>query len=226
MSQITCIQILKYQSLKNKVWAFGMMQFAHKYFRNVEGLEFYKLMGSGKDFGFNPLPDWSTYALLTVWNNRKAADDFFDNSPLFELYKSRAEIIDTYYLHCIKSHGKWSGNNPFQSVTLSSVQNQIAVLTRATIRKRHLVKFWKYVPQSTSYLKDNPDLLYTKGIGEVPLTQMATFSVWKNLEAIKRFAYKDDSHKKAIQMTRKFNWYKEEMFSRFEVVDFRDLNKP
>ena len=218
--------MLKYETLPNKIWAFGMMQFAHKYFKNVHGLKFYKLMGSGKDFGFNPLPDWSTYALLTVWENRDTADEFFENSPLFVLYKSKTKNIHTYYLNCIKSHGKWSGNTPFESVKLSNEQHQIAVLTRATIKKRHLIRFWKYVPKSTSYLKSNPDLIYTKGIGEIPLMQMATFSVWKNLDAIKQFAYKDDSHKKAIQMTRKFNWYKEEMFSRFEVVDFRDLNKP
>ena len=35
-----------------------MMQFAHRYLKNVEGLEFYKLWGSGKA-NFNPAPDWN-----------------------------------------------------------------------------------------------------------------------------------------------------------------------
>jgi hypothetical protein len=65
----------------------------------------------------------------------------------------------------------------------------------------------------------NPDLLYTKGIGEVPIIQMATFSLWKNMDAILNFAYKNEYHKKAIALTKSYNWYKEEMFSRFIVYN-------
>ncbi|MEM9544961.1 MAG: DUF3291 domain-containing protein [Bacteroidota bacterium] len=224
MAQVTCLQIFKYEGIRNKVWAFTMMQFAHKHLTKAEGLEFYKLMGSGKDFGFNPLPDWSTYALLTIWENEDKAKTFFNSSELFEKYAFHTVNITTYYMRCIKSHGYWSGQAPFSIVKFSENPNHpIGVITRATIKKRYLLKFWNYVPHSTKALKSNVDLLYTKGIGEVPIIQMATFSLWKNMEAIKAFAYQNEHHRKAVQMTKKFNWYREEMFSRFEVYSITNL---
>jgi heme-degrading monooxygenase HmoA len=201
-----------------------MMQLAHKHLTNVEGLTFYKLMGSGKGIGFNPLPDWSTYALLTVWEEESFAKDFFTTSHLFDLYKGKASSIKCHFMTCIKSHGKWSGHNPFQICDIEKASPlPIGIITRASIKKRHLLKFWNYVPHSTKALKNNPNLIYTKGIGEIPIVQMATFSIWKNMDAIIQFAYKDQHHKKAIALTKKYDWYKEEMFSRFEIYDTREL---
>ena len=45
---------------------------------------------------------------------------------------------------------------------------------------------------------------------------MATFSIWRSEAALKDFAYSNAHHKKAIEQTRAFNWYKEELFSRFQ----------
>jgi hypothetical protein len=59
-------------------------------------------------------------------------------------------------------------------------------------------------------------LIYTKGIGEAPLVQMATFSIWESLDALKNFAYTSPEHKEAIRKTRQIDWYKEEMFARFQ----------
>jgi len=203
-----------------------MMQFAHPHLSDIADLEFYRLMGSGKDFGFNPLPDWSTYALLTVWKNEHSANEFFKHSELFSKYKKRAVKIDTYYMRCIKSHGLWSGTNPFEIHDSSTGSDyKIAVITRATIKKKHLFRFWNYVPESTKALISNPDLIYTKGIGEVPIIQMATFSVWRNMDAILAFAYRDSHHKKAVSMTKQYDWYSEEMFSRFEIFKLIDLMK-
>ncbi|MEL7222238.1 MAG: DUF3291 domain-containing protein, partial [Bacteroidota bacterium] len=62
--QITTITFFRYHSLKDKCWAFFMMQFAHQHLAKTQGLSFYKLMGSGKGLGFSPWPDWSIYSLL------------------------------------------------------------------------------------------------------------------------------------------------------------------
>ncbi len=62
------------------------MQFAHNDLSKVEGLSFYRLMGSGKGKGFNPLPDWSTYSLLQVWETEKEANEFFNDSALLKKY--------------------------------------------------------------------------------------------------------------------------------------------
>ncbi|NNJ89374.1 MAG: DUF3291 domain-containing protein, partial [Eudoraea sp.] len=111
-TQITTLTFFRYTSLKNKIWAFGMMQFAHKKLQNVEGLLFYKLLGSGKA-EFNPRPDWSVYALLQVWDNEIQANRFFEGSALMETYKKRSSEQWTLYLKNKIARGKWAGKNPF-----------------------------------------------------------------------------------------------------------------
>lgn len=64
----------------------------------------------------------------------------------------------------------------------------------------------------------HPGLIFSVGIGELPLIQQATFSIWENIEAMTDYAYKSPQHKKVIQMTQKINWYKEELFARFLIT--------
>lgn len=193
------------------------MQFAHKALGALRGQTFYKLMGSGRGAGFNPFPDWSVYALLQVWENEQAADDFFSSSGLIRQYRAHTVQLCTLYLKSIMARGAWSGGNPFQAADdLDAANTYVAVITRATIRLNKLIPFWRYVPTSERSLKDNPGLVFTKGIGEVPVLQMATFSLWKDLDSLNAFAYRSREHIGAIQRTRDLQWYKEEMFSRFQ----------
>jgi len=176
-------------------------------------------MGSGKGDGFNPWPDWSVYSLLMIWEDITAAEDFINNSKLFDSYRDHAKEVWTLYLQNSRADGKWSGTNPFQpQPNPPTTSPRIAVITRATIRIRKLRKFWQYVPTSSIPLTNNPGLIFTKGIGEVPVLQMATFSLWQNESALKQFAYQSKEHQKAIRMTRKLDWYKEELFARFWVI--------
>lgn len=217
-SQTVTISFFKYKTISSKFWAFGMMQYAHAHLSQANGCTFYKLMGTGKGDGFNPLPDFSTYALLMVWDDKNKAHQYLQHSDLFRKYKANAFTIKTHFMQCIKSHGKWSKQNPFVEHQLSPTENtNIGVITRATIKKRMLPKFWSYVPTSSKPLKNNPDLLFKKGIGEAPIIQMATFSIWKNIEALKNYAYQSKEHAIAIKKTRQLNWYKEELFARFII---------
>ena len=79
-NQITTITFFKFKSFYNKLWALFMMQFAHSYIKKTGNQTFYKLMGSGKGLGFNPIPDWSVYCLIQVWDTEKDADLFLENS--------------------------------------------------------------------------------------------------------------------------------------------------
>ena len=117
MNQVTCLTLIKYSSLSTKIWGFGMMQFAHKHFTKVNGLEFYKLMGSGKGNGFNAWPDWSTYAVLTIWKNKAAADAFINEGDLYKKYTQKAENVCNIYMYNTKAHGLWTGRNPFRAAT-------------------------------------------------------------------------------------------------------------
>ena len=222
MSQITTLTFFKYKGLKSKIWAFGMMQYAHKYLGACPGLQFYKLMGSGRGLGFNPFPDFSVYCLLQVWDSSEKADDFFDSNPLMQQYEANTEEHWTLFLKVLSSKGEWSKQNPFEvSNDIDPDKSEIAVITRATIKWHQLIKFWSYVPTSEGNISQLKGLKYTKGIGEVPLIQMATFSLWKDKKALQEFAYQSKGHQGAIQRTRKHDWYSEELFARFQVFKQR-----
>lgn len=194
-----------------------MMQFAHRHLQSVNGLSFYKLMGTGKGDGFSPWADFSTYALLQVWESEENALAFFAESALMKKYRYHSVEQWTLFMRSIKAHGFWSKKQPFEpTMHLDSEIPYLAIITRATIRKRKLLKFWRYVPTSEKPLKDNAGLVYTKGIGEVPILQMATFSIWNSAAALNAFAYNSKEHAKAIKLTRELDWYSEELFSRFQ----------
>ena len=214
--QITTITFFRYVSFRNKAWGFGMMQFANNDLRKVDGLSFYRLMGSGKGRGFNPLPDWSVYCLIQVWESEEVAEVFFNSSDLIKRYNERTDELFTLYMKNISAGGTWVGKNPFEKAADLDPNAPIAIITRATIKWNWLFKFWKYVPTSEEGLDGNEGLIFTKGVGEVPIIQMATFSLWKDFEAVKQFAYKSKQHQEAIKKTRKYEWYSEELFSRFQ----------
>ena len=201
---------------KTKLWAFKMMQFAHKDLSKVEGQSFYRLLGSGKGLGFNPLPDWSTYCLLQVWDSEAAANEFFSSSDIIQHYSNNSAELLTLYMKNISAVGTWVGKTPFEKAVELDPAQPIAVITRATIKLNWLLRFWKYVPTSHETLAGNEGLIYTKGVGEVPIVQMATFSLWKDFESVKKFAYNSKQHQEAIRRTRKNDWYKEELFARFQ----------
>lgn len=214
--QITTLTFFRYSGLRQKIWAFWMMQFAHNPLSHTQGLLFYKLLGSGK-VGFNPLPDWSVYGLLLVWENEEKANSFFETSDLMKRYRRKSSEQWVLYMGNISAKGEWSGSNPFnESSKLNNDNPYISVITRATIKLRWLVRFWKYVPTSQQPLANNKGLVFTKGIGEVPFTQMATFSIWQDKASLMDFAYRSNAHRSAIEKTRQLNWYSEEMFCRFQ----------
>lgn len=216
MEPVTTISFFRYATFWSKIWAFGMMQFAHPGLAKVEGLRFYKLMGSGKA-GFNPWPDWSVYALVQVWDSPEEADRFFKEHSLMARYRSKVEETMTMFLKTTKVKGEWAGTNPFpRNHNLDPDNPYLAVITRATIKFKFLMRFWKYVPHSQKGLMENEGLLYTKGIGEVPFRNMATFSIWNNRESLQAFAYNTAQHKQAITFTHSLKWYKEELFARFQ----------
>ena len=178
-------------------------------------MHFYKLLGTGSE-GFSTRPDWSVYGLLQVWDTPSQAESFFSSHPQMTAFGNRSEESLRIFMKPIRSKGLWDGQNPFGIEQESPGDTgPIAVLTRATIRKKHLFRFWKYVPHSQKPLGMSPGLLFSKGVGETPFTDMATFSLWENQEAMQAYAYGTNAHKEAIRKTRELGWYREELFARF-----------
>ena len=94
---------------KNKFWAFSQMGINNKYMKNAGGLLFHKFMGSGGKTGFSLFPDFSTYALVSVWDSMDSAVKFIKSSELIRTYKLKSHEIRVLILDPFHSHGLWFG---------------------------------------------------------------------------------------------------------------------
>lgn len=196
-----------------------MMQFAHKFIKEAKNLRFYRLLGSGGGNGFSIKANFSVYAFLGVWEDQESAETFFKNGKLFNLYRTRAAQMWTVFMYPVRSRGEWGGVNPFKPDYKTEWDGPVCVITRATIRLSRLFKFWRYVPVASGILNEQKNLIASFGIGEWPIVQMATFSIWRDQENMKNYAYKSKEHLGAIKKTHELDWYREELFSRF--IPFR-----
>lgn len=211
--QITTLTLLRFES-KNVFWMLSQMQLAQAGFRKIQGLRFFKLMGSGSKQGFSILPDWRSYALLCVWESEALAMDFFECAPHFAPFRARASALWTVFMQNAKAHGRWSGQSPFADFQRYS-GGLIAVITRATIKWHYMVKFWMSVPKVSDALQDHAGLIFSVGIGEYPLFMQATFSIWEDRSFMQEYAYKSPLHSEVVKKTRTLGWYQEELFANF-----------
>ena len=195
--------------------------------RRVPGLRFFKLLGSGGTNGFGLSPNWDRYALLATWDAPEAAAAF-EAGPLWAEYQRRSREQWRLELAPIKAHGLWDGQNPFADSlaadaagAATAAGGPVAVLTRASIHLGKARRFWSYAGPGAAPLRalaEAPGVRVALGLGELPVVRQATFSVWDSEQAVQDYAYRDARHREVIQLTRRENWYSEEMFARFRVL--------
>ena len=200
-----------------KWWAFRQMGLAGGYFRQEAGLRFGEMLGTGRGRGFSMRPDFGRYALFTCWDSAENARAFIRQSPLYQELRARSEELFTLELFPILSKGLWQGKSPFEPVCEPSdaYAGPVVALTRARIRLQKAYQFWRHVPDVSRETREAEGLLAQTGIGEVPLIQQGTLSIWQNEERLKAFAYGMRKHKEVVQKTRSQRWYSEELFARF-----------
>ncbi len=217
MAPITTLSFATYSD--SRAWSLLQMQLGHGQLAQVPGLRFYKLLGTGAGSGFSLWPDWDTYALLSVWEDLSVAQAFSRASPFAALHLERAHHRETFWLETLHAAGKWAGENPFPASARKSSEHPVGILTRATLRASRLGEFWEAVPKAAKAIEQAEGVTWFKGIGELPWIQQATFSVWESQEAVRNFAYKSQPHADIVKKTRQRNWYTEDLFARFAVVD-------
>lgn len=220
MSQTTVISFFNYKGLKNKWNALGRQGRPPLLNQNIEGLTFWKGLGSGSGNGFSIWPDFSTFGLLTVFNSEIQAEQFLESDIIAE-YKEPSAQFSHVLMHSIHAHGQWSKQEPFKPSQKLDASRLMAVITRATIKPKLAHKFWFNVPSVSKSMDNYDGLMYSKGIGEWPLLMQATFSLWKTPEAMMAYAYKNPKHAEIVKKTRELGWYKEELFSRFHPFSIR-----
>ncbi|MEM0992836.1 MAG: hypothetical protein AAF847_18050 [Bacteroidota bacterium] len=214
-AEIVTLSFFRYQGFSDKWWAFTQMQRAYEQLKGTAGIQFHRMLGSGGKRGFSIFPNFGAYGLLSVWKEEQNAVDFFESHPSFQAFLEHSEQYWTVYLKTSKVHGLWEGSCPFQATIAPNKKTLVGVLTRATIYTKHLLHFWKFVPPVSASIHDKKGLLFSVGIGELPLVQQATFSLWESTELMMEYAYKSRYHREVVQKTRELGWYKEELFARF-----------
>ncbi|MCC2546246.1 spheroidene monooxygenase [Hymenobacter sp. BT175] len=201
-----------------KRWGLAQMGTAQRPLQKVPGLRFQKLLGSGAG-GFGALPNLHRYGFMAVWESEAAAEQFFASHPLWLDYRQRTREIWTARLAPLKSHGLWDGVNPFDYATEKPADDvPVAVLTRASIAWLKAPRFWRYVAPTSATVADAPGVRAAIGLGELPVVRQATFSLWESARAMQDYAYRSETHKEVIRLTRSEKWYSEELFARFRVL--------
>lgn len=205
------------------------MAFDRPVLRRTEGLTFWRLLGTGRGPSMTLGADLRRWALLAVWRREKDLDVFLDRSPLAARWRREASEHWQVRLAPVASRGTWGGREPFAAAAPdapgssespgsrsgSGAPGPVAVLTRASIRPTRLTAFYRSISSVEAALRDQDGCLASVGIGEWPLARQATFSLWRDADAVRAFAYRDAAHRRVIDRVRAENWYAEELFARF-----------
>ena len=189
--------------------------------KRLSGVTFIKLLGTGKGESFTPrdADPFRWGMLITVSENQI---DMLDKSFVVKSWQKICISEYRVLLKPISSHGFWSGKQPF-AVDKFEWAGKIAAVTRARIVWRKNLIFWRAVPPVTESLHQSPGLLNAIGIGEAPIGLQGTFSIWQDAASLRDFAYKGQAHSEAIRATSANQWYSEELFARFAVIEERGL---
>lgn len=186
--------------------------------RRTPGLRFGKLLGTGHGRTFTPGDaDPLHWGLLTTWADPEAAAAFAQSSTVRGWDRlSRERLLVS--MRPLSSRGRWSGRRPFGEPLPRSYDGPVAALTRARIRARKSLVFWRAVPAVSADLHRASGLRFRVGVGESPVGLQGTFSLWESTGALTAFAHRGDAHAAVIRRTEDVGWYAEELFARFALV--------
>ena len=185
-------------------------------------IQFFKLLGTGTGDTFTPRDADPTLwgLLLTI---EQADLEYFDQDRVVSSWRKFSTSETRMVLSPISAHGKWSGKEPFHvdQEFAKEWTGQIAAVTRARIKWAENLKFWRSVPPVIASLRNADGMLTAIGIGEAPIGLQGTFSIWRDRGAMREFAYKGTEHAEVIRRTHARNWYSEELFAHFAILEAR-----
>jgi hypothetical protein len=178
------------------------------------GLQFAKLLGSGRNGGFQIAPSWTHQGLFCTFDTEGNADAFLaSTSVILAGYRAYATEMFSAKLRAYASRGTWSGRVPLD-VTAPKPEGLVASLTRASIRPSQAAQFWHHAPPSEHSLRAVDGCRLSVGLGEMPVFRQATFTIWDSEAALEGYA-KSGAHLAAIRDAHGKRFFSESMFTRF-----------
>ena len=181
----------------------------------VDGLAFWRLLGTGRGASTGPGADLRRSGLFAVWDDEADLDRFLAEHPIARRWEGASESWSVR-LRGVGGHGRWRGFDVLGGLEPGSDDGPVAVVTRADVRRHALRPFARASREVARELATAPGLLDVVGIGEAPVGRLATFSLWSSLDAARSYAYEHPRHRRVIDETRRGEWYGEELFARFE----------
>jgi spheroidene monooxygenase len=214
--QCAVLQLLKFRGVSSKTWGSFQMIMARLFSIKYPGLQFIKPLGIGSGHGYRAWPDWEASGFFMVFENVEAAVAFRKTTVLAEFLERSAENY-CLFMKPTSSRGSWNGFDQWEIQESVDRQGPVCSLTRATLKPEFLFRFWKMVSPISLEQKDYPGLLFSQGIGEVPLIEQATFTIWENMNSLEEFA-RNTFHGEAVREVYRLKGFKEQMFTRFSPL--------
>lgn len=197
-----------------RLWGGSRLVLGRRALRGVPGLRFAKVLGSGRDGGFDLMrPSASILGLFCVFDDAASADAFVSPGGALQAWRSRARECFSVRLRAFSVRGSWSGTQPGVAATPPAA-GPVASLTRASIRPTRALSFWRMQPAAERELADASGCVIAVGVGEAPLLRQATFSIWDSVAAMDAYA-RSGAHLAAIRASARGGFFSESMFVRF-----------
>lgn len=210
---------------QHQPWGWSRLARGPGAFREVPGMLFTKIMGSGHDGGFSLRPSTSHQGLVCLLQTFEMAQAFLA-SALVESARVRARESWVGLLAVTSSRGQWDGqawdvSSPealgahAQDAAMSGAP--VAALTRASIRPSKVAAFWRHAPASQDAMAQAQGCDLAVGLGEAPVLRQCTFSLWHDLDAMTAYA-RGGAHGAAAQAALRQDYFTESMFVRMKLL--------
>ncbi len=212
---IQCTALVLLADLRPAHWLWGWNRIAFSRWlpQRARGLRFMKTLGSGRDGGFGLMPSPSHQGLFCLFDDDGCANEFITASALVQRYRQSSGDCLLLTLRPASSRGSWDRVAIAQGMPVPDGM-PLAALTRASIRPRAAASFWRHAPPAQAGLADAPGCELAIGLGEAPLLRQATFSLWRDAEAMDAYA-RTGAHQQAIRAAWQQHFFSESMFVRF-----------
>ncbi len=181
--------------------------------RNIHGLQFFKVLGSGFEGGFSTKPSFHKQGLFCVFDSEQHAKQFRTHSTLVQSYLKHSREFFAVTLNTFSTRGSWA-NTQLDVTANAPVSGPIASLTRAAIKPLKANAFWKNAQPAEVSINQSEGVILSAGLGEAPYLRQATFTIWEDETALNAYA-QQGAHLAAIKAAYGQQYFSESMFTRF-----------
>lgn len=217
MTQQTAVLSLVNYQKSSLPWGIMRLVIGKYPLRNIPGLQFVKVLGSGKHGGFDLKPSFSKQGLFCIFDTFEQAQHFLENSSILKEYQNHSSEYFSVMLQAYSSKGSWS-KKTIEVTKEAPLSGPIAGITRASIKFSKAASFWSKAPPAQASLEQAPGCLLAAGLGEAPYLRQATFTMWESANAMDQYA-RSGAHLEAIQTAYQGQFFSESMFTRFIPIN-------